>query len=109
LALRKTQSKHKTNNEDITSWLNFLLDALIEQIRRANEIMEEDQPEKLLSEKQLAIYQLFQADTLSVSEIDKLLKNSIPLATIKQALSRLVDLKLIERVGMGRGARYKKL
>ncbi|MFA5926266.1 MAG: Fic family protein [Parcubacteria group bacterium] len=109
LALRKTQSKHKTKNEDITSWLNFLLDALIEQIRRANEIMEEDQPEKLLSEKQLAIYQLFQADTLSVSEIDKLLKNSIPLATIKQALSRLVDLKLIERVGMGRGARYKKL
>jgi len=109
LALRKTQSRHKTKNEDITPWLNFLLDALIEQIRRANEIIEEDQPEKLLSEKQLAIYQLFRTDTLSVSEISKLLKDSIPMATLKQALSRLVDLKLIERVGMGRGTRYKKL
>lgn len=109
LALRKTQSKHKTKNEDITIWLNFFLDALLEQIRRAKEIMEEDQPEKLLSEKQLTIYQLFQTDTLSVSEIEKMLNKSIPMATIKQALSRLVDLKLIERIGVTRGARYKKL
>ncbi|PJA86892.1 MAG: hypothetical protein CO141_02345, partial [Candidatus Moranbacteria bacterium CG_4_9_14_3_um_filter_42_9] len=71
------------------------MDALLEQIKRAKGIMEEDQPEKMLSEKQLAIYQLFQTDTVSVSEISKLLKGSIPMATIKQALSRLVDLKLI--------------
>jgi Fic family protein len=109
LALRKTQSRHKTKNEDIAPWLNFLLDALLEQIRKAKEIMDEDQPEKLLSEKQLRIYQLFQSDTLSVSEIEKLLKKSIPMATIKQALSRLVDLKLVEMIGIKRGARYKKL
>lgn len=109
LALRKTQSKHKTKNEDITLWLNFLLGALLEQIKRAKEIMEEDQPEKLLSEKQLAIYQLFYVDALSISEISKKLNGSIPMATIKQALSRLVDLKLIERIGVTRGARYKKL
>lgn len=109
LALRKTQSKHKTKNEDITPWLNFFLDALAEQIKRAKAIMDNDQPEKLLSQKQLAIYQLFQVDTLSVSEIEKLLDKSIPMATIKQALSRLVDLKLIERIGVTKGARYKKL
>jgi len=109
LALRKTQSKHKTKNEDITSWLNFFLDTLLEQIKRAKSIMEEDQPEKLLSEKQLTIYQLFQTETLSVSEIEKLLNKSIPMATIKQALSRLVALKLIERIGVKRGARYKKI
>ncbi len=109
LALRKTQSKHKTKKEDITPWLNFFLDALIEQIKRAKSIMEEDQPEKLLSEKQLLVYQLFQVDTLSVSEISRLLKDSIPMVTLKQALSRLVALSLIERIGMGRGSRYKKL
>ncbi|MFA6048150.1 MAG: Fic family protein [Parcubacteria group bacterium] len=108
LALRKTQSKHKTESEDITPWLNFFLDALLEQVKRAKAIMEEDQPEKLLSEKQLTIYQLFQqSDTLSVSEVSELLNGSIPMATIKQALSRLVDLKLIERMGVTRGARYK--
>jgi Fic family protein len=109
LALRKTQSKHKTENEDITPWLNFTLDVLLEQIKRAKEIMNEDQPEKLLSEKQLAIYQLFQVDTLSISEISTKLNGSISMATIKQALSRLVVLKLIERMGVTRGARYKKL
>ncbi len=109
LALRKTQSQHKTKNEDVTPWLNFLLDALLEQIKRAKSIMREDQPEKLLSEKQLVIYQLFQVDTLSVSEINKQLKGSIPMATLKQALSRLVVLKLIERIGIKRGARYKKI
>ena len=87
----------------------FFLDALIEQIKRAKSIMEEDQPEKLLSEKQLLVYQLFQVDTLSVSEISRLLKDSIPMVTLKQALSRLVALSLIERIGMGRGSRYKKL
>jgi Fic family protein len=109
LALRKTQSKHKTKHEDITPWLIFFLDALLEQIKRAKAIMEHDQPEKLLSEKQLAIYQLFQADTLSISEISGQLNGSIPMATLKQSLSRLVVLKLIEMVGMGRGARYKKI
>ena len=29
LALRATQNNHKTENEDITPWLNFLLDALL--------------------------------------------------------------------------------
>lgn len=109
LALRKTQAKHKTKREDIAPWLNFFLDALLEQIKRVKGIMEEDQPEKLLSEKQLEVYQLFQVNTMSVSEISKLLKNSIPIVTIKQALSRLVALKLIERMGMGRGSRYKKI
>lgn len=109
LALRKTQSKHKTKNEDITPWLNFLLDALLEQVKRANSVMEKDQPEKLLSEKQLTIYQLFEVGTLSISEIEKMLNKSIPMATLKQALSRLVDLRLVEMIGTKKGARYKKL
>ncbi len=109
LALRKTQAKHKTKKEDITEWLNFLLDALLEQVKRAQAIMEEDQPEKLLSEKQLAVYQLFQTETLSVSEISKLLKDTIPMATLKQVLPRLVALRLIEKIGSGRGTRYRKL
>ena len=109
LALRKSQSKHKTKNEDITPWLNFLLDALVEQVRRSREVMQEDQPEKLLSEKQLTIYQLFQTETLSISEIDKLLDGLISMSTLKQALARLVTLKLIEMIGSKRGARYRKI
>jgi Fic family protein len=110
LALRATQKNHKTGQEDVFPWLNFLLDVLIEQTRKAKGIMESERPEKLLSEKQSVIYDLFDKDrTLSVSEIDKKLKNKIPQVTIKQALSRLVGLKLIRRIGQGRGTRYEKL
>lgn len=110
LALRATQKKHKTDKEDIASWLNFLLDALLEQAERAKKLMEAEQPEKLLSEKQLEVYRLFDKnDTLGVSEIDKQLKGRLPRVTIKQILSRLAVLKLIERIGLGRSTRYKKL
>lgn len=110
LALWATQKTHKTDHEDITAWVSFFLDVLIKQANRAKKIMEADQPEKLLSEKQSEIYRLFnEEDTLAVSEIDKKLKGKIPQVTIKQALSRLVELKLLERIGLGRGTRYKKL
>jgi len=109
LALRKSQKKHKTKNEDISPWLNFFLDVLIKQTEKAKRIMNSEDSEKLLSEKQLQIYNLFKDKTLSVLEIDKKLKKKIPQPTIKQALSRLVKLKLIERIGAGRGTRYKKI
>lgn len=110
LALRATQKNHKTDHEDITPWVNFLLDVLIEQTERAHKIMESDQPEKLLSEKQLQIYRFFdQKETLSKGEIFDLLGGSMPEVSIRQALSRLIALKLIERIGAGRGIRYEKL
>ena len=110
LALRATQKNHKTKNEDITPWLNFFLDVLIKQAEKAKKIMKQEQPEKMLSERQLQVYSLFERDkTLSVLEIDKKLKRKVPQITIKQALSRLMTLKLVERIGVGRGTRYSKI
>ncbi len=111
LALRATQKNHKTKNEDITPWVSFFLDTLIEQSEKAKKLMEKEQPEKLLSEKQLKVYHLFDLpnETLSVLEIDKKLKGEIPKVTIKQALSRLVELRLLERLGRGRSVRYRRI
>ncbi len=109
LALRATQKNHKTAHEDVTPWVNYLLNALALQTDRARELMENDQPEKLLSEKQLQIYRLFDGGKeIGVAEVVSLLKGKILRATIKQALSRLVKLKLLERIGQARSARYKK-
>lgn len=110
LALQATQKNHKTKHENITPWVEYLLGALLEQSERARQLMESDQPEKLLSEKQSQVYHLFEGGReLGVSEIDRLLKGKMPQATIKQALSRLVALKLLERIGQARSTRYKKL
>jgi len=110
LALRATQNNHKSDHEDITPWLNYLLDTLTIQVTKAKELMNAEQPEKLLSERQGQIFAVLQnGEMLGVAEIDKRLNGSVPQVTIKQSLARLVALRLIERVGQGRGVRYKKI
>ena len=110
LALRATQKNHKTDHQDIGPWVDYFLGALLEQATRVRKIMEKDQPEKLLSEKQLSVYHLFdQSETLSVADVAAMLKAAIPQSTIKQALSRLVTLKLLERIGQARSSRYRKI
>jgi Fic family protein len=109
LALRATQKNHKTEHENISPWTEYLLGALLEQTERARRLMESDQPEKLLSEKQMQIYSLFESGKeLAVAEVSKLLKDETPLVSIKQALSRLVTLRLLERIGQARSTRYRK-
>jgi Fic family protein len=109
LALRATQKNHKTKHENIAQWVEYLLNALLEQTERARGLMESDQPEKLLSEKQTQVYNLFDGDQeLGVAEVGKLLKGKMPQPTIKQELYRLAALKLLERVGQARSTRYKK-
>lgn len=110
LALRAAQKNHKTKHKNIAPWVEYLLNALIKQTELARGLMEADQPEKLLSEKQMQIYRLFEGEIeLGVAGVNKLLKNKMPLVSIKQALSRLVTLKLLERIGQARSTRYKKI
>jgi len=109
LALRAAQKHHKTKREDITPWLEYLLDVLLVQARKSVELISAETPEKMLSEKQSIIFSLFKdSSELGVADIDSKLKHKVPQVTIKQALSRLVTLKLLERIGQGRGTRYRK-
>ncbi|MEK7664552.1 MAG: Fic family protein [Patescibacteria group bacterium] len=108
LSLRGAQRFHKTENEDITTWIRFMLDTLLLQAEKSRHLIERDQPEQALSEKQILVLRLFdQNKTLSPKDISSLLKE-IPLPTIKQALGRLVKLGLINRIGLGRATRYRK-
>lgn len=109
LSLRQTQKNHKTENEDISEWINFMLDALIEQTERAKTLIDAKQPEKLLSSKQIAVYDLFaDGSILSVKEIAERLTGEVARPTIKKTLTRLVELKLLERLGSARSTRYQK-
>lgn len=109
VALRGAQRAHKTEREDITTWILFLLDALVTQAEAARSLIERDEPERMLSEKQTAVLRLFDDDTtLAPKEIFSLLKESVPLPTIKQGLARLVALGLLKRRGLGRATRYRK-
>ena len=109
LSLRATQKKHKTKNEDITPWLKYFVSILLEQVKRAESLIKLENPEQLLSKKQSLIYGLFDDKELSVGDIYSLLDNKTPKVTIKQAISRLLKLKLVEKIGQGRATRYRKI
>lgn len=108
LALRRSQKTFKTNKENIIPWLDFFLTIFLEQSKMAIELLSKENIEKLLSIKQLSVWEYLQKkEKTTTGEIVE--KTKIARPTVKQALDKLLRLKKIERIGLGRSARYKKL
>lgn len=108
VALRQSQKTFKTNHETIISWLDFFLTIFLMQSKMAVELLSKENIEKLLSKKQLAVWgYLQQVDEAAPGEIAKKAKVARP--TVNQALDKLLRLKRIERIGLGRSTRYRKL
>lgn len=105
LALRQSQ---KTKNENILPWLNFFLDVFTKHSQMAIDLLSKENVEKILSVKQLAVWRFLQTDKeITPGEIAENLKIARP--TVNQSLVRLLKLKKIEKIGKGRGTRYRKL
>ena len=108
MALRKSQKTLKTPEEDITPWLDFFLSMILEQSKRAVALLSKEAIEKLFSPKQLLVLDYFQnAEEVTPGELTKKLKIARP--TVNQILSRLLEFKRIERIGLGRSTRYRKV
>lgn len=106
IALNKSQKTWKKKNEDITPWLEFFLEIIFEQSKRAINLLSNESIEHLLSEKQMNVWQFIQErKTVTPREIREALK--IPTPTVLQILNKLLDMRKIERLGEGRGVRYK--
>jgi len=107
LALRKSQKTIKTKHEDITPWMDFFLTIFLKQSKMAIEILSRENIEKLLSPKQLAIWQYLQiVEEATPKDIARETKVARP--TVNQAINSLLRLKKVERLGLGRSTRYKK-
>jgi Fic family protein len=106
LALRQSQKTFKTDQETIVPWLEFFLDVTLHQSRIALELFSEENVEKLLSPRQLEVWQYMQ-EAIEVTPKELSENLGIPRITINQVLDRLLDLKKIERLGLGRGTRYR--
>ncbi|MDO8489287.1 MAG: Fic family protein [Candidatus Omnitrophota bacterium] len=108
LALRKSQKTFKKNSGDIAPWLEFLLDIIFVQSKEAISLMSVENIEDILSNKQIVVWKYLQdIDEAAPKQIAKATR--IGYATVRQTLSKLIGLKKIERVGMGRSSRYRKL
>ncbi|PIT86458.1 MAG: hypothetical protein COU33_03070, partial [Candidatus Magasanikbacteria bacterium CG10_big_fil_rev_8_21_14_0_10_43_6] len=106
--IKKKKAVPAGRQEDVAPWLDFFLDIVLEQSKQAVELLSKENIEKLLSPKQLAVWKyLNTVDEASPAEISKEAKVARP--TINQALDKLLRLKKIERIGLGRATRYRKV
>ena len=107
LALRQSQKTFKTDEPTIVPWLDFYLDVTLKQANEAIALLSAENIEKLLSPAQLKVWKYMQSRSEEVTpkELSDML--GIPRSTISQVLNRLMDLKRVERLGLGRGTRYK--
>jgi len=108
IALRRSQKTMGTKNESIVDWLDFFLGIVLKQSEMAVALLSKENIEKILSEKQLTVWQYIEkvkeAGTGDITENTKMAR-----PTVKQTLGVLLKLKKIERIGLGRSARYRKI
>lgn len=103
IALRKSQK-----SEDITHWLIFFLSVVLKQSQMAIDLLSNESIEKILSPKQLAVWQYLQnVEEATPAQIAK--NANIARATVNQVVDTLLRLQRVERIGQGRGTRYRRL
>ena len=108
LALRKSQKTFKSKKEDLNTWLDFFLTILLKQSQMAIGLITAENIETLLSPKQLAVWEYLQTvEEASPQEISE--KAAVARPTVNQVLTKLLELKKIERIGEGAAIRYRKL
>lgn len=106
LALRNSQKSFNTKKEDINTWLNFFVKVVHLQSQMAVDLLTTETIEKILSPIQLKVWNYFQ----KVKETTPLrIANNTNIArpTVNQVLNKLLKLKKIERIGLGRSTRYR--
>jgi len=106
LALRQSQKTFNTDDESILPWIEFVLEAILQQSRMALELFSEENVEKLLSPRQLEVW-LYMQEAIEVTPKELSENLGIPRPTINQVLNRLLELKKVNRLGLGRGTRYR--
>ncbi len=108
ISLRKSQKTMRGRKSDISPWLEFFLSVVYKQAVMAIHLLSKESVEKLLSPKQLVIWEFLQGVNEATSgKISK--KTKVAQPTVKQVLNKLLALKKIERVGLGRTTRYRKI
>jgi Fic family protein len=108
LALRQSQKTFESPNPSVIHWLEYFLEMLLIQVKAAVTLLSGENIDKLLSPLQLKVWRYIEKVNLATPK-DLAEKLKIARPTINQILNRLLALKKIERLGMGRSSRYRKL
>lgn len=107
VALRRSQSTFGTKSESIVDWLQYFLEVLHQQALLATSLLERSNLEIDLSPSQQKVWGVFTDDNV-VSPKQIMSQSGVPRGTVAQALEKLMQLKMVERIGLGRSTRYRR-
>ena len=113
LALRNSQKTFNSKDavpagkhENIISWLQFFVKIILMQSQLAVDLLSTETIEKILSPIQLAVWEYLQK--IQQASPLQIAKNThVARPTINQVLNKLLKLKKIERIGLGRSTGYR--
>jgi Fic family protein len=109
ISLRRGQKALGSGKEDISDWLKFFFTIILKQSQMAVDLFSRENVEKLLSLKQLAVWNYLQEINKSATPMEIAKNTKVAQPTVRQALNKLMRLKKVERVGQGRSTSYRKL
>ena len=102
-SLRNCQAQRP--NEDVTEWINFFLNSLINLQSKLELKLEKLGVEAKLSPKEKEVYiYITNNQGVKVGEISR--KLDIPISTIKRIVAKLLTNNLIKKYGKGAGTNY---
>ena len=106
LSLRKSQKTLRSKEVDISAWINFFLDIVLTQSQMAIQLFTHTNIETILSPQQLIVWNYMKGrEQVTPREISQ--KTSVPRPTVNQVINRLLELKMIKRIGQGSATRYQ--
>jgi hypothetical protein len=107
-ALNRAQATWKSKAADIFPWLMSFVGIVQAQATQALDIIQGEQVENLLSEKQLALWRWAQTrNEAQFSRRDAIAALGFPPRTVEAIIKRLLGLNRLERIGAGRSSRYR--
>ncbi len=108
MALRKSQKAMRGKKPDIVPWLEFFLSVVYMQAQLAIELLSAENIDKPLSPKQMVVWEYLQkVEEVAPGVISQ--HTHVARSTVNQVLNKLLSLKKIERIGLGRMTRYRKI
>jgi Fic family protein len=108
VALRRSQKTFGTESESVVSWVEYFLNVSLEQAEYAMKLLAAEDIETLLSPQQLKVWRyLGEVEEATPGKIAE--RTGVARPTVSQALSRLMEMNRVERVGRGSATRYRKL
>lgn len=106
LTLRKSQKTLRTKKADISSWVNFFLDILLKQSQMAIQLLTQTNIESILSPQQMVVWNYMKnVEQTTPKKISN--ETGVPRPTINQVINKLLELKMVERIGQGATTRYQ--